>query len=106
MSTVPRIAVEHLVNSPGVTVRRGLSVLDSTGPFFFDDTAYLNLQYGFVIPRIQEMFGQEEKKHLPPLCGSLGFTKFNQIVNFLLGLMYCNNVFGLTIFSIRANKSY
>ena len=58
------MTVEHHVSLPGITVWCGLSEFGLIGPFFFDDTVndanYLNLLQEYAMPRMQEMFRNEE----------------------------------------------
>ena len=60
----PHVTVEHHLNLPGITVWCGLSAFGLVAPFFFDDTVkgtnYLNLLQEYAIPRIQEMFRNDE----------------------------------------------
>lgn len=60
----PHVVVGHSVNSPGVTVWCGVSSRGLIGPFFLDATVTgpmdLNLPRQSVMPRIREVFGDEE----------------------------------------------
>ena len=60
----PHVTVEHHANLPGITVSCGLSAFGLIGPFFFDHTVncanYLNLLLEYAMPRMQEMFRNEE----------------------------------------------
>ena len=60
----PHVTVERHLNLPGITVWCGLSARGLIGPFFFESTVtglhYLHMLQEFVMPRLQEQFGDTE----------------------------------------------